>query len=225
MDSTLISPILISIKVAVPSTILTFFAGVMVAYLVFQMKNKTLQSLVDGLFTLPLVLPPTVAGFFLLDIFGVNGPIGKFMIDFFGYRIAFSPVACILASLVISFPLMYRSVLAAFNQMDQNLIYAGKTLGLSNFKIFKKIILPTCMPGIISGGILAFTRGLGEFGATAMIAGNIVNKTRTIPLAIYSDVVGGNMERASFYVWILVILAIGATLVMNKVEQINGTRR
>ncbi|MCI5773591.1 MAG: molybdate ABC transporter permease subunit [Erysipelotrichaceae bacterium] len=218
MDSRLISPIIISIKVAIPSIILTFFVGVLMAYMVYKLKSRWLQSLLDGIFNLPLVLPPTVAGFFLLEIFGVKGIIGKFFLEFFGIKIAFSFWACVLAAVIIAFPLMYRSSLAAFRQMDKNIIFAAKTLGLSERKIFFKIVLPTCKHGIMTGGILSFTRGLGEFGATTMIAGNIINKTRTISLAIYSEVIGGNMARASFYVWILVIIAILAILLMNKVE-------
>ena len=162
----------------------------------------------DGVLTLPLVLPPTVAGFFLLYLFGVKRPVGRFFIEYFGIKIAFSWGATVLAAVLISFPLMYRSARGAFEQVDENLIYAGRTLGLSEWTIFRKIIMPAAMPGVLSGGVLSFTRGLGEFGATAMIAGNIAGKTRTLPLAIYSEVAAGNMDRAGDYVIIIVVMSL-----------------
>jgi molybdate transport system permease protein len=171
--------------------------------------------ILDGLLTLPLVLPPTVAGFFLLYIFGVRGPVGKFFLDFFSVKIAFSWGATVLAAVAISFPLMYRSARGALEQVDPNLIYAGRTLGLSEWQIFWKVILPTAMPGVASGGVLAFARGLGEFGATAMIAGNIAGKTRTLPLAIYSAVSSGDMDIAYRYVLIIVIFSFAVVALMN----------
>ena len=122
----------------------------------------------DGIFTLPLVLPPTVVGFFLLWIFGVRGPIGSFFIDFFAYKIAFSWPATVIAAVVMSFPLMYRSARGAFEQIDSNLLDAGRTLGMSEWKIFWKVAFANALPGILSGGILAYARGLGEFGATVL---------------------------------------------------------
>jgi molybdate transport system permease protein len=163
--------------------------------------------ILDGILTLPLVLPPTVAGFFLLYIFGVRGPVGKFFLDFFSVRIAFSWFATVLAAAAISFPLMYRSARGALEQVDPNLIYAARTLGMSEWAIFFKVSLPTALPGIASGAILAFARGLGEFGATAMIAGNIAGKTRTLPLAIYSEVAAGDMENAYGYVLIILLIS------------------
>ncbi|MGL5437885.1 MAG: molybdate ABC transporter permease subunit [Lachnospiraceae bacterium] len=202
------SPILISLKTATAAIVITFFAGIAVARWIIGIKRQNLKVLLDGILTLPLVLPPTVAGFFLLYLFGVKRPIGQFFLTYFGIKIAFSWTATVLAAVVISFPLMYRSARGAFEQVDQNLVYAGQTLGLSEWKIFWKIVMPQAMPGILSGGVLAFTRGLGEFGATAMIAGNIAGKTRTLPLAIYSEVAAGNMEAAGVYVWIIVAISL-----------------
>lgn len=202
------SPILISLKTASAAIFITFFLGIAAAKGVLSIRNEKIRILFDGILTLPLVLPPTVAGFFLLYLFGVKRPIGQFFLEYFGVKIAFSWAATVLAAVVISFPLMYRSARGAFEQVDENLIFAGQTLGLSEWTIFWRIIMPGALPGVLSGGVLAFTRGLGEFGATAMIAGNIAGKTRTLPLAIYSEVAAGNMEGAGVYVWIIVALSL-----------------
>ena len=169
------SPIFISMKTASVSILITFFVGLIVAWGIVKLKNDSIKIVLDGIFTLPIVLPPTVVGFFLLYIFGVRGPIGKFFLDFFTVKIAFSWYATVIAAVVMSFPLMYRSARGAFEQVDSNLLDAGRTLGMSEWKIFWKVLFANALPGIISGGILAYARGLGEFGATAMLAGNMAN--------------------------------------------------
>lgn len=210
-----ISPIIISLKTATVSMFLTFLLGLLVARAIVKMKSEKMKMILDGILTLPLVLPPTVMGFFLLFIFGVNRPIGKFLLEFLGVKIVFSWTATVIASVVIAFPLMYRSARGAFEQVDKNLILAARTLGMSEKKIFWRIIMPLALPGVASGGILAFARGLGEFGATAMIAGNIANKTRTLPLAIYAEVAAGNMASASDYVLIVTIISFVVVLLTN----------
>jgi len=210
-----ISPIIVSLKTASCSIVITFFLGIVAARIVADIKWKILKSFIDVILTLPLVFPPTVAGFFLLYIFGVRGPIGRFLIDFFGYKIAFSWSATVLAAMVISFPLMYRSARGALEQLNTTLIEDARTIGLSEWKIFWKVRLPISMPGIAAGGVLAFARGLGEFGATAMIAGNIAGKTRTLPLAIYSAVAAGDMDTAWNYVIIVVIISFIVVSVLN----------
>jgi molybdate transport system permease protein len=164
---------------------------------------------------LPLVLPPTVAGFFLLYLFGVKRPIGQFFIEYFSVKIAFSWTATVLAAVTMSFPLMYRSARGAFEQVDWNLVAAARTLGMSEWAIFWKVLFANATPGILSGGVLAFARGLGEFGATAMIAGNIAGKTRTLPMAVYSEVAAGNMDAAYSYVAIIVVIAFISVVLMN----------
>jgi molybdate transport system permease protein len=210
-----ISPVLISLRTASAAIVATFFTGLMAAALVARTRRRGWKMILDGILTLPLVLPPTVAGFFLLYIFGVRGPVGKFFLDFFGLRIAFSWAATVLASTAISFPLMYRSARGALEQVDPNLIYAARTLGMSEWAIFWKVSLPTAIPGIASGAVLAFARGLGEFGATAMIAGNIAGKTRTLPLAIYSAVASGDMDEAYDYVLVILLVSFIVVAVMN----------
>lgn len=222
-----ISPILISIKTAVVSIIITFFLGILAARGVIGLNNEKSKMIWDGILTMPMVLPPTVAGFFLLLIFGVNGPVGKLFIDYFDVKIAFSWTATVIAAVVISFPLMYRSAKGAFEQVDGNLMDAARTLGRSEWWIFWKVLLPNALPGVVSGGILAFARGLGEFGATAMIAGNIAGKTRTLSLAVYSNVAAGNMDSAYQYVWILVVISFVIVVLMNyfAVKQYNKRRK
>lgn len=209
------SPILISLKTAAISIVITFILGIVVARLVDGIKNTKIKVILDGILTLPLVLPPTVAGFFLLYVFGVKRPLGMFLLDVLSIKIVFTWWATVLAAVTISFPLMYRSARGAFEQVDSNLIYAGRTLGMSEWSIFWKVLIPNAKPGIVSGGILAFARGLGEFGATAMVAGNIAGKTRTLPMAVYSAVSSGDMDKAKNYVVILVIISFITVVLMN----------
>ena len=181
-----------------------------------SLKNETLKVICDGILTLPLVLPPTVAGFFLLYLFGVKTSyLDSFFIEYFSVKIAFSWIATVLAAVTMSFPLMYRSARGAFEQVDQNLVAAARTLGMSEWAVFWKVLFANATPGILSGGVLAFARGLGEFGATAMIAGNIAGKTRTLPMAVYSEVAAGNMDAAYSYVAIIVVIAFISVVLMN----------
>ena len=219
------SPVLISMKTASLSIFITFFLGIFAAGVVIRLKNETSKIICDGILTLPLVLPPTVAGFFLLYLFGVKRPIGQFFIDFFGVKIAFSWGATVLAAVVMSFPLMYRSARGAFEQVDPDLTAAARTLGMSEWEIFWKVLFANATPGILSGGVLAFARGLGEFGATAMIAGNIAGKTRTLPMAVYSEVAAGDMDAAYRYVAIIVVIAFLSVILMNRAALREKKRR
>lgn len=209
------SAIWISLKTASLSIVITFFLGILAAWWVVRMHSAKLKTIIDGLFTLPLVLPPTVAGFFLLYIFGVKRPVGRFLLEVLGVKIVFTWWATVVAAVVISFPLMYRSARGAFEQVDETLVQAARTIGMPERKIFWRIIMPLALPGVASGGILAFARGLGEFGATAMIAGNIAGQTRTLPLAVYSAVAGGDMAGAYEYVAILAGISLLVVIGMN----------
>ena len=210
-----VSPIWISLKTAIATITIVFFLGIFAAWWVVGRKNAASKIFVDGLLSLPLVLPPTVTGFFLLYVFGNNRAVGQFFSQQLGVQIAFSWLATVLAAAVIAFPLMYRSARGAFEQVDVELLQAARTLGMSEWSIFRKVLLPNALPGIISGGVLAFARGLGEFGATAMIAGNIAGKTRTLPLAVYSSVVSGEMEEAGYYVAIVVAICLLMVVGLN----------
>ena len=208
------SPLWISLKTGFVATVIAFFFGIFCARKIMKLKPVS-RAILDGIFTMPLVLPPTVAGFFLLYIFGMRRPIGKFLIEYFAVKIAFSWGATVLAAVVISFPLMYRSARGAFEQVNPDVLSAGRTLGMSEWNIFWKVQMPIAWPGVISGAVLAFARGLGEFGATAMIAGNIRGKTRTLPLAVYSAVASGKMDDAGQYVVILVGISFIVVVCMN----------
>lgn len=212
-----LSPISISLKTTVCAGIFTFFAGIIAAWAVGGVQNRRLRAFLDGVLTMPLVLPPTVAGFFLLYIFGVNRPLGRLFQDVFGVKIAFSWAATVIAAAVVSFPMMYRSTRAGLAQIDRSMIEEAKMLGLGRFSILWKIQVPCALPSILSGMILALTRGLGEYGATAMLAGNIKGKTRTLPLAVYSEVAGGHMERAWIYVAVILAIALWAVFLMNTI--------
>lgn len=205
-----ISPLYISLKTAIISTLITFIIGIVFAWFMAGYNGK-LKGWIDTILTLPLVLPPTVVGFFLLLIFGKNGYIGNFLIKL-GIRIIFSWPATVIAATVVSFPLMYRTTRGAFEQIDLNILNAARTLGVSEYKVFFNVAIPLALPGIASGAILSFARAIGEFGATIMIAGNIPGKTQTIPLAIFFSAEGGDMGQA--LIWVILILWISIIVIV-----------
>jgi len=209
-----LTPLWISIRTSLLATFITFFIGIGSAYLVANYQGKW-KGLIDSLFTLPLVLPPTVLGFFLLLLFGKNGPMGK-LLALMDKSIIFTWSATVIAATVVAFPMMYRSARSAFEQIDVNLISAAKTLGLSNWKIFYKIAIPLAWPGIIGGLVLSFARALGEFGATLMIAGNIPGKTQTMPLAIFFEVQAMDYKGAMLWVMTIVAISVLMILILNK---------
>jgi molybdate transport system permease protein len=188
------SPLWISLATSVTATICTFVLGLAAA--VWRERRSGLATaLVDGIFLLPLVLPPTVVGFILLLLFGRNGPLGG-LLRRLGMMIVFAWPATVVAATVVAFPLMYLTARAALEQVDPNFLQAARTLGASEWRVFREIALPLAWPGILAGTILSFARALGEFGATLMVAGNIPGRTETIPIAIYSAVEGGETGRA-----------------------------
>ncbi len=206
-----LSPLWISLKSVLTATLIAFFLGIIVARQMLIYQGK-LKGLIDGILTLPLVLPPTVVGFFLLLLFGKNSLFGK-LLYLVGINVIFSWTGTVIAATVVAFPLMYKTSLGAFKQIDQNLIYAARTLGVSEGTIFWRITFPLAWQGILGGTILAFARALGEFGATLMLAGNIPGKTQTIPLAIFFAAEGGNMEQA--LIWVLVIVGVSLAVVAS----------
>ena len=215
-----LSPLWISLETAAATIAIVFVLGVVAAWWVERLSSEKAKILIDGIFTLPMVLPPTVAGFFLLVIFGNNRLVGRFFRDSFGVQIAFSWLATVLAAAVISFPLMYRSARGALMQVDKGIMEAGRSLGMTEWRIFWRLHLPNALPGIIAGGLLAFARGLGEFGATAMLAGNIAGKTRTLPLAVYSAVAAGDFDSAGVYVLIIVTICLAVVIGLNYYQYI-----
>ncbi|GET36797.1 ABC transporter, ATP-binding protein [Microseira wollei NIES-4236] len=200
------SPLWISLKTASLATLMTFFLGIAAAYWMWGYRGKA-KSLIEGIFVAPLILPPTVVGFLLLLLFGKNGPFGKLLLEL-NINIVFTWYAAVITATVVAFPLMYRTALGAFEQIDGNLLRAAKTLGATDGTVFWRISLPLALPGLVAGSILAFCRALGEFGATLMLAGNIPGETQTLPMAIYFAVEGGAVHEA----WIWVLLIVGITL-------------
>lgn len=219
------SPVLISLKTASAAIIVTFVLGLLCARHVAFHPSQKMKMVLDGILTLPLVLPPTVVGFFLLLVFGVNRPFGHFLLETFGVTIVFHWWGTVIAAVVIAFPLMYRSARGAIEQVDRDLMYAGRTLGMSENAIFWRVVVPAGRPGIISGAVLAFARGLGEFGATIMLAGNIGGVTRTLPVAIYSDVASGDMSRAYGSVFIICVISFGMVLALNYYSVLSDPRK
>ena len=208
------SPLLISLKTGVVAAAISFFLGIFTARKVVKAGPKV-KAVVDGFLTLPLVLPPTVAGFFLLLLFSTRRPFGSMLYGTFGIKVVQTWLGCIAAATVISFPLMYRNARAAFQQIDVNLVYAARTLGMSETRIFWRVIMPAASPGIVSGTILAFARALGEYGATSMLAGNIPGKTGTISQKIAMVIQNGDYATAGFWVLVVMIIAFVIVLAMN----------
>ena len=210
------SPLYISLKTGIAATILSFFLGLYAARKVIKMSTRA-KSIVDGILTLPMVLPPTVAGFFLLLIFSRRRAFGIFLNDNFNIQVVQTWLGCVIAATVIAFPLMYRNARAAFEQIDANLVHAGRTLGMSEFAIFWKIVVPTAGPGIASGTILTFARAMGEYGATSMLAGNIPGKTGTVSQSIAMVTESGDYVTAGFWVAIVLLLAFLAVFSINMI--------
>lgn len=205
------SPLIISLKTGVVATIFSFFLGIFAARKVVSMTPRW-KAVMDGIFTMPLVLPPTVAGFFILLLFSKRRPLGSLLYAEFGIKVVQTWLGCIIAAVVISFPLMYRNARGAFEQIDPNLVYAGRTLGMSEWEIFFKIVIPTAGPGIISGTVLTFARAMGEYGATSMLAGNIPGKTATISQRIAMVIQDGDYTVAG--IWVVIVLAISFLMVL-----------
>lgn len=208
------SPLWLSFKTAGIATIIVFITGVVLARLVAR-NTFPGKSIVEAIILLPLVLPPTVVGFGLLYVFGKNGFLGKFLANVFDLQIVFTWYAVVIAAVVVSFPLMYQSAIAAFQKYDRNIENAALTMGASKWRVFWTISFPLAWPGLLAGLVLSFARALGEFGATLMLAGYIPNVTDTIPLAIYFSVESGNMEMAKFWVVIIVSLGFSTILWLN----------
>lgn len=209
------SPLWISLKTGLAATFLCFFLGIFAARKIMKLEGRV-KAVMDGILTLPMVLPPTVAGFFLLLLFSKRRPFGSFLYANFQIKVVQSWAGCVIAAMVIAFPLMYRNARAAFEQIDANLVYAGRTLGMSEWKIFWKVVVPTAGPGIASGTVLTFARAMGEYGATSMLAGNIPGKTGTISQKIAMVIQDGDYETAGFWVAVVLLLAFLIVFLMNR---------
>ena len=212
-------PLWNSLRIAAASCVTVFFVGIFAAYYVAKLP-RWVKGILDVVFTLPMVLPPTVCGYFLLLIFGVKRPIGMFLSEL-GVQVVMTWYGGILASAVVACPLMYRTARGAFESFDETLAYAGQTLGLSNTYIFWKIRMPACRQGILAGTVLAFARALGEYGATSMLIGYIPGKTATISTTVYQ--LWRTNDEAGAFVWVMVNLGISTVilLIVNLLETRN----
>ncbi|MCA2665851.1 MAG: molybdate ABC transporter permease subunit [Microcystis sp. M114S2] len=207
------SPLWISLKTATIALIIIFFLGIAAAYWMLGYRGRW-KSLIEAVFVAPLILPPTVVGFILLLLFGKNGPLGQ-LLDLFNFRIVFTWYAAIITATVVAFPLMYKTTLGAFEQVDASLLQVARTLGASEGKIFWRLLLPLSFPGVLAGLTLAFARALGEFGATLMLAGNIPGQTQTIPMAIFFAVEAGAMTEAWIWVFIIMLISLSGIIAVN----------
>ena len=196
------SPLIISLEVAGLATVITFFAGIALAYGVLQIRSRLAGTIADAVITLPLVLPPTVVGFFLLLFLGKRSTIGSALLAL-DLPLVFTWRAAVIAAVIVSLPLMYRTARGAFEAIDRNMIHAAQTLSVSNWRIFWRIVLPNARHGILAGLVLSFARALGEFGATIMFAGNIPGHTQTMSTAIYAAVQANDYDLA--FRWAIII--------------------
>jgi molybdate transport system permease protein len=200
------SPLWISLATSVTATLITLVLGVAAAVW-RERRSGAGVAIVDGIFLLPLILPPTVVGFFLLLLFGRQGALGNLLLRL-GATVVFSWTATVIAAAVVSFPLMYLTSRAAIEQVDRHYLQAARTLGASEWRVFRKVTIPLAWPGVLAGAILSFARALGEFGATLMIAGNIPGRTATIPIAIYFAVESDDIRRAMLWCAIDVTISL-----------------
>ena len=203
-------PLWNSLRIAAISSVLVFFLGILCAYYVARLP-RVIKGLLDVVLTLPMVLPPTVCGYFLLLLFGAKRPLGMFLARF-GVKFVMTWYGGILATLVVALPLMYRTARGAFESFDKTLAYSGQTLGLSNTYIFWRIRMPACRQGILAGFVLAFARALGEYGATSMLIGYTPGRTATISTTVYQ--LWRTNDEAGAMFWVLINLAISAVVLL-----------
>jgi len=217
------SPAWISIKITLVSTVIIFFLGIAIAWRMSNYKGRW-QGLLDGLLTLPLVLPPTVVGFALLLLIGVNGPVGK-LFALFNVKLVFTWYAAAFASVIVAFPLMYKTARGAFEQIDPNILNEARPLDVSERKIFWRVTVPLARPGIAAATALAFARSLGEFGATMMVAGNIPGKTQSIPIAIYYAAQNNDTRTSLIWVTIIFVISLVVLVMLNNMNRKNARKR
>ena len=211
-------PLWNSLRIAMVSSVLVFFTGIFAAYYVAKL-HLVVKGVLDVVLTLPLVLPPTVVGYFLLVFLGPRRPFGGWMLDAFGIKMVMTWYSGIFAASVVAFPLMYRTARGAFESFDKTLAYAGQTLGLSNTYIFWRIQMPACRQGILAGAVLAFARALGEYGATSMIAGYTPGRTATISTTVYQLWRTDNDALAFRWVMVNVLISTIVLLAVNLLER------
>ena len=213
-------PLYNSLRIAVISSVLVFFSGIFAAYYIAKL-HPVVKGVLDVILTLPMVLPPTVVGYFILLLLGSKRPFGIWFYNTFGTKLVMNWYSGIFAAKIVAFPLMYRTARGAFESFDETLAWSGQTLGLSNSYIFWKVRMPACRQGIMAGTVLAFARALGEYGATSMVAGYTPGKTATISTTVY-QLWRTNDDLLAFK-WVMVNIAISAVvlLAVNMLEKKN----
>ena len=210
-------PLLLSLKVSILATMINIFVAIPLGFLLTRFEFRG-RRLLDSFCTLPLVLPPTVLGYYLLVFIGRQGLLGQFLESHFGFNLVFTWQAAMIAAFCSSFPLLFKSAQAAFAAIDQNMENVARTLGRSELAIFFTVTVPLAWKGLLAGTVLAFARALGDFGTTIMVAGNIPYKTQTMPLAIYDAVGAGETGRANMLVLVMTVTAMIILLVLNRME-------
>ncbi|MFT3951526.1 MAG: molybdate ABC transporter permease subunit [Oscillospiraceae bacterium] len=215
-------PLFNSLRIASVSTLITFFSGITAAYFIAKLGSVT-KGVLDCLLTMPMVLPPTVIGFFTLVVIGPRGVVGAWLLNNFDLRLTMTWKASVIATTIVTFPLMYRTARGAFEHIDRNLIYAAQTLGRGNLYIFRRVVLPNCKQGILAGVVLSFARGIGEYGATSMVSGYMPGRTATVSTTVYHLWQTGFEGLA--YRWVGINLAISFTVMVavNLLERRNKT--
>ena len=217
-------PLLNSLRIALISTVVVFFGGMFAAYYVAK-TPRLVKGILDVVLTLPLVLPPTVVGYLLLRVLGPRRVLGRLALELFGLKLTMTWWSAIFATVVVIFPLMYRTARGAFESFDERLAQAGQTLGLSNTYIFWRIRIPVCRQGLLAGTVLAFARALGEYGATSMVAGYTPGRTATVSTTVYQLWQTGNDQLALQWVMVNLAISAGVLVAMNLLERKKEAKR
>jgi molybdate transport system permease protein len=217
-------PVILSLRVALAALLLVFVSATLAARVMTRTELPG-RDVLEAVFTLPLVLPPVVTGYFLLVMLGRRGPLGEFLLERLDLQILFTALAAVIAAAVVSFPLMYQSAKAAFQAIDEGLEDAARTLGAGEIRVFLTVTLPLAWPGLVAGTVLTFARALGEFGATVMVAGNIPGRTTTVPLAIYFLAEAGDLRLAGIYALLISVASMIMIVVLNRWTRHRTARR
>jgi molybdate transport system permease protein len=217
-------PVILSLRVALAALLLVFVSATLAARVMTRTELPG-RDVLEAVFTLPLVLPPVVTGYFLLVMLGRRGPLGEFLLERLDLQILFTALAAVIAAAVVSFPLMYQSAKAAFQAIDEGLEDAARTLGAGEIRVFLTVTLPLAWPGLVAGTVLTFARALGEFGATIMVAGNIPGRTTTVPLAIYFLAEAGDLRLAGIYALLISVASMIMIVVLNRWTRHRTARR
>ena len=218
MNNVNLFPLYLSFRVAFTATLISFLFGLPIAYFLSRGRGKAVDF-VDTLTNLPVVLPPTVLGYYLLVLLGRQSPIGAFLENNFDIRIVFTPTGAIIASTVVAIPYLIKASKTAFLEINEDYLNAARLLGRGEFNIFITVVMPIAWRGIVAGLTMSFVRALGDFGTTLMVSGSIPNKTMTMPIAIYDALQAGNKEMANLLVLIMTSIAIIVLFTINQLER------